>query len=287
MLMNKREYYLLMNPASGISGDMFCSAMASLIIRHETHAGMLHEWEEFLNLFGNSLPDPLDEIRINLKSVSKKGMQGENLSFVFKHNRKSFSFQGKSHGLLQRAMHMHRPYHKIRETFHLVSRENPEYENILSTAEKIYHRLAAVEARLHGQSIDNVELHEAGSEDSILDVLSAAWLFFRCGQPYVYSSEVNLAGSGTINFSHGEVALPVPAVTELLHGFPVHFTKLKQELTTPTGAAILRSLEAKPIAELNFPVITLTTGYGAGSRILEDRPNILRISLAEKYEKTE
>jgi uncharacterized protein (DUF111 family) len=61
----------------------------------------------------------------------------------------------------------------------------------------------------------------------------------------------------------------------LLEGVPVYGVDLKQELVTPTGAALVKEL-ASSFGTLP-PMTVEKIGYGAGTRDLPDRPNLLRI----------
>ena len=47
-------------------------------------------------------------------------------------------------------------------------------------------------------------------------------------------------GTGMVRSAHGVLPNPAPAVVELLRGIPSHGRDLNIELTTPTGAALLR-----------------------------------------------
>jgi uncharacterized protein (DUF111 family) len=51
------------------------------------------------------------------------------------------------------------------------------------------------------------------------------------------------------------------------------------ELVTPTGAALIRVLSEGPLTQ---PVIPRRDGYGAGTKELHGRPNVLRIILADE-----
>jgi uncharacterized protein (DUF111 family) len=58
----------------------------------------------------------------------------------------------------------------------------------------------------------------------------------------------------------------------------VRFEDGASELVTPTGAAIVAALaEAESVPEMRVQAV----GYGAGDRILPDRPNLLRIVLGD------
>src|SRR5262249_42677221 len=79
--------------------------------------------------------------------------------------------------------------------------------------------------------------------------------------------------------AHGVLPAPAPATLELLRGAPLHGVEAEGELVTPTGAAIVSTL-AEGYGPL--PAITLQRiGYGAGTRELHDRPNVVRILLGE------
>ena len=83
---------------------------------------------------------------------------------------------------------------------------------------------------------------------------------------------------GMISCAHGLLPLPAPAVCDILKDVPVYGVDLKQELVTPTGAAIV-----KTVAESFGPFPSMTfnrVGYGRGSHKLADgRPNLLRAVL--------
>jgi uncharacterized protein (DUF111 family) len=70
--------------------------------------------------------------------------------------------------------------------------------------------------------------------------------------------------------------LPPPAVCEILTDVPVHGTEIDQELVTPTGAALVKTLSTD---FGNFPAMRITNiGYGAGSKVLPgDIPNLFRL----------
>jgi hypothetical protein len=140
----------------------------------------------------------------------------------------------------------------------------------------IFERLARAEAKVHGTSTAQVHFHEIGGYDCIVDIVGAVIGFDMLGIERVISSPVNL-GSGTVEFSHGILPVPAPATTELLKGVPVYQPSEKTgELTTPTGAAILKDLAADfgPLPPMRITSI----GYGAG-HLETPWPNVLRLFL--------
>ena len=175
------------------------------------------------------------------------------------------------------------------------ARQLPEIEAIVmestlppaikDQAVAIFRRLGAVEATIHGTSLDQVHLHELGGIDTIVDVVGTLVGLEALGVDQVFSSPLPM-GRGFVQGAHGPIPLPAPATVELLaqrssqgKGVPVVGSDLEVELVTPTGAALLTSLAVDfgPI-----PAMTLeAVGYGAGGRDLTI-PNVLRLLLGEQ-----
>ncbi|MGQ0635685.1 MAG: nickel pincer cofactor biosynthesis protein LarC [Planctomycetaceae bacterium] len=145
-------------------------------------------------------------------------------------------------------------------------------------ARRIFTILAEAEARVHGASIDQIHFHEVGAIDSIVDVIAAAVGFDLLGAAEITASPVP-TGRGEVHIAHGRCALPAPGTAELLKGVPLVDVPVDAELTTPTGAAILRSVVGRfgPL-----PAMTIDrVGYGAGTRNFADRPNVVRLFVGE------
>jgi hypothetical protein len=138
----------------------------------------------------------------------------------------------------------------------------------------IFARLAEAEARVHGVAVEDVEFHEIGALDSIVDIVATAVGMVELGVDRLYVSTLPL-GSGTVASQHGELPVPAPATVELLKGFPVRIGDGEGELVTPTGAAIVSAF-ATP-GEVLPPIRVEAVGYGAGTRTLGDRANLLRL----------
>ena len=141
---------------------------------------------------------------------------------------------------------------------------------------QIFRRLAMAEAEVHGVDVDEVHFHEVGSLDAIVDVVGAVIGLRLLEIDTVYASPLH-CGTGVVNCAHGTIPVPVPAVVALCRDVPVIQTDVAAELVTPTGAAILTTLAAEfgPVPEF----VQRGVGYGAGSRDLEARPNVLRVRL--------
>ena len=169
--------------------------------------------------------------------------------------------------------HGHRPYRDIRALLAASALAPPVRERALA----IFARLAAAEAEAHAVDVEAVELHEVGALDAIVDVVGAALGITHLGVEAVYASVLPL-GSGLVSTAHGPLPVPGPAVLALARGRAVRLGDGAGELVTPTGAAIVAALaEVGPVPELAVRAV----GYGAGDRVLADRPNLLRIVLGD------
>jgi hypothetical protein len=144
----------------------------------------------------------------------------------------------------------------------------------------VFRRLAEAEAKVHGETVETVHLHDVGAVDAIVDVIGTVAGFRMLVVEELYASGLPLGGGG-VSGPHGTLPVPAPATLELL-------TRAKAtvragdgeigELVTPTGAAIVTTL-----AKFERPEMTLEqAGYGAGSRDTKGRPNVLRLWLGER-----
>ena len=150
-------------------------------------------------------------------------------------------------------------------------------EPVKATALSIFSLLAEAEAKVHGRPVDTVHFHEVGGVDSIIDIVGAAIALAALNITHLHCAPLPMP-RGWVQCAHGLLPLPAPAVCEVLQGVPTYGVELNQELVTPTGAAIVKTLAT------NFgpmPPMTITgVGYGAGSQELSNgQPNLLRLVL--------
>jgi uncharacterized protein (TIGR00299 family) protein len=138
----------------------------------------------------------------------------------------------------------------------------------------IFALLAEAEARVHGIPTTEVTFHEVGAQDSIADIVAAAWLIDALS-PAQWSVGPLPLGGGSVRTAHGVMPVPAPATTLLLDGFAMTDDAIAGERVTPTGAAILRYLQ--PVARPRSPGILRQTGIGFGTRHLPGTSNILRL----------
>ncbi|MDA8039268.1 MAG: nickel pincer cofactor biosynthesis protein LarC [Actinomycetota bacterium] len=151
-------------------------------------------------------------------------------------------------------------------------------ERVRDRALGAFSALATAEGRLHRKAPGEVQFHEVGGHDSIVDIVGSASALEVLGIDVVASSAV-ATGSGVIRSAHGLLPNPSPAVCELLGGIPVVGRDLTEELTTPTGAAILRAWSSSygRIPDMRVE----SSGFGAGLRQLDGVPNCTQVVTGE------
>lgn len=232
----------IIEPFSGISGDMTLGGLVAV--------GLDHEWLR-------SLPGRLglEGVDVRITPVSRSQIACTKVDF---------DIPPQPHG---------RHLKQIRAIVH--GSDAPAV--VKDRADAAFTALAEAEAEIHGTTVERVHLHEVGAVDAILDIVGTIWGLSELGVSRVYSSEVAL-GDGSVQTSHGLLPVPAPATLRLLEGLPVRPGPAGSgELVTPTGAVLLRVLSSGlPPAH-----VPRRSGFGAGTRDFADRPNALRITLAE------
>jgi pyridinium-3,5-bisthiocarboxylic acid mononucleotide nickel chelatase len=139
--------------------------------------------------------------------------------------------------------------------------------------------LISAEATIHGQNFDNVHLHEASSIDTLADLVGCATALqdLQLFDARVYSTKVAIGG-GLLSFSHGTISNPASAILEIFKNkrFVLVGGPAEDELTTPTGAAMLVNLVQGSVNY--YPSIAPEKiGYGAGIKKFEGFPNVVRV----------
>lgn len=177
--------------------------------------------------------------------------------------------------------HAHRRLADIFKLIDAADRLTPSQRQL---AKDIFTAIGIAEAKVHHSSLEQVHFHEVGAIDSIVDIVGAAIGFDLLNVESIVSSPIP-PGRGKVKIAHGVCPVPAPATAELLVGIPLVDVPVEYELTTPTGAAIL-----KTVVDEFGPLPALTTeriGYGAGTRDFPDRPNTLRVIVGSTRESSE
>jgi len=149
---------------------------------------------------------------------------------------------------------------------------------VAERAATIFRRLAEAEAAAHGTAIKEIHFHEVGAADAIVDIVCASVGVAQLGLERITCSPIP-TGSGTVSGAHGVLPVPAPATVNLLKGVPLAACDEPDELTTPTGAAILTTL-ANAYGPLP-PMRISSVGCGAGTREGHGRANLLRLIVGE------
>lgn len=145
-------------------------------------------------------------------------------------------------------------------------------------AHKVFENLGIAEARAHGIPLERVHFHEVGALDSIADILGVALGIDFLGLDRIECSPVSV-GSGSVKCDHGLMPVPTPATAFLLEGIPLGQSPGVGELTTPTGAALVKTLVHGfgPLPQMQISKI----GLGAGSKTFLSHPNMVRLFVGE------
>ncbi len=153
-------------------------------------------------------------------------------------------------------------------------------EKVKEKSKAVFNRLAVAEASVHNTTPEQINFHEVGAVDAIVDVVGTVLGLHMLGVRRVYASPLPM-GRGFIKCMHGIIPSPAPVTLEILQGVPIYGTGIEGELVTPTGAALISTL-----AEVftSLPELTVNKiGYGSG-KIVMGHPNLLRLILGEIHE---
>ena len=152
-------------------------------------------------------------------------------------------------------------------------------DRITQRAVATFNALAEVEGRLHRRPPSQVHFHEVGGIDAIIDVVGTCAALEVLDIDEVHASPV-ATGRGMVRSAHGLIPNPAPAVMGLLTGVPTYGIDIQVELTTPTGAALLA---ANAVSYGALPAMRIeSSGFGAGDKILDDRPNLTQVVIGTR-----
>jgi len=231
--------YIYFDASAGLSGDMILGALLDLGVSS--------------SLFKDKIAELRLPVDIQIKETKRASLRGLKVDVLVKNKK-------------------------------IISRKWPEIDNLIKKSSfsspvkkkalAIFKNLFKAEAKVHGNKFTESHLHESGADDAIVDVLGCCFLAEALNISEFYSSPLNIGG-GWVKTSHGVLPVPPPAVAELLKKIPVYSAWEKEELVTPTGAAIVSTVVKKFIS---FPEISYEKiGCGAGSKNFPNIPNILRV----------
>ena len=157
-------------------------------------------------------------------------------------------------------------------------------EGAKQLAVEAFSHLAEAEANIHGKTFDSVHFHEVGAIDAIADICVASAAFYELKIDSVISSPVAV-GSGTRKMAHGILPIPAPATSLLLKGIPIFAGPAKFELTTPTGAALIKTFCSNFTSDFDGEIKDIS--YGAGKKTFASHANVLKVMLLENESNTQ
>lgn len=149
---------------------------------------------------------------------------------------------------------------------------------VAARAIAVFTALAEAEGHIHQADPASVHFHEVGGIDAIVDVVGSCLALEALDIDRIVVAPVAV-GQGMTKSAHGIIPHPAPATVQLLEGIPVKGLDVTVELTTPTGAALVRALADGfgPMPEMTVA----SAGFGAGDNELEKHPNLLHVVVGE------
>jgi len=229
---------------SGVSGDMFLGALVDAGVPLESIT------EPLATL-------PFSGYEISAEKTTRAGLSATKVSVH-----------------LEKHEHPHRG---LREVLSIIDQGDlePEVENI---ARQAFRWLAEAEAEAHQSTPYEVHFHEVGAVDAICDVVGTAAGLAQLDLDVLMVSSIALGG-GQVEGSHGTLPVPAPATAILLEGMRTYGGPVDVELTTPTGAALVRTVAE---GQSSWPdMVVGSIGCGAGGREIDGHPNMLRLAAGE------
>jgi len=175
--------------------------------------------------------------------------------------------------------HLHRSFKDIKKLIEKVDMTDDAKALVL----KIFTIIANAEASVHGMNVEEVQFHEVGALDSIIDIIAAAVCYDTIIKKYDLKSTIIthvVDGTGTIRCRHGVIPVPVPAVVKIAEAekLPLSVTGRKGEFVTPTGAAFAAAVKTAEELPDTFHIIKTGTGAGKRDYVI---PGILRAMIIE------
>ncbi|MCL2008471.1 MAG: nickel pincer cofactor biosynthesis protein LarC [Treponema sp.] len=130
----------------------------------------------------------------------------------------------------------------------------------------VYALIAEAESQAHGRPVSQVHFHEVGNLDAIMDITGVCLLIEELAPRKIVVSPIHV-GSGFVRCSHGLLPVPAPATAYILQNVPSYGGRIRGELCTPTGAALLKYFahDFGPMPLLRVSKI----GYGMGKKDFE------------------
>ena len=226
----------------GAAGDMLTAALLEL----------LPDREAFLKeLNGLGIPG----VVYSSETVTRCGIRGTLVTVKVNGQEESENLSAHE----EKKHHHHSSLHRIEEIVGGLPVPEKVRRNILA----VYSLIAEAESHVHGVPVSEIHFHEVGTMDAVADVTAVCLLLDRLAPEQVVVSPVRV-GSGQVKCAHGILPVPAPATAYLLREVPIFAGDIREEMCTPTGAALLKHFAAKfsPLPLMRVAAI----GYGMGTK---------------------
>lgn len=257
----------------GAAGDMLTAALLELLPQPDT-------FMEELNSLG------IPHVTFEKEAVTKCGILGTHISVKIHgkeegYHHHSHEHEEHHHDPAQEHHHEHHYRHEhshntLHGIEHILSHMNVA-ENIKQDVMAVYGLIAEAESKAHGVPVNEIHFHEVGNLDAIADIAAVCMLMDRLAPDQVIVSPIHV-GSGQVRCAHGILPVPTPATAHILQGCPIYGGKIRGELCTPTGAALLKYFSDD---FATMPIMKVSAiGYGMGKKDFE-AANCVRAMLGE------
>lgn len=290
---------LYIEPFSGLAGDMLLSAFC----------GLADDYHEIMHLPEKlNLPDG----KVEIQTLNKNGIVCKHVHVIDLNEKEnghthshdhSHEDHDHSHGHTHEHTHSHEHSHSHTQEHtedHKHSHEGHSHghrhlsdinklidegditDGAKKIAREIFQIIGKSESKVHDIPLDKIHFHEVSAVDSIIDIVGCAVLLDKLKVTKTYADAVCL-GQGIVKTQHGMLPVPAPATTDILQGIPTYKGNEKGEKTTPTGAAVLKYLNA----DFNPPaMVTKKISYGPGMKDFTNA-NVVRVSLVEARDQSQ
>ena len=202
----------------GISGDMVFGALLGLL------NGGIPPFIKKINSVG------IARVQISCKTLIKNGVAGNKVYVKI-----DGIEEGCHYGHSKKRFHRHRKLQDVNKIINKLKISKTVKDNALA----VYQSIAQAESKAHNCKVSQIHFHETGQLDAIADIVGVCMLIEELNADKIIASPVNVGG-GFVKCAHGVLPVPAPAAAQLLKGVPIYSDEIKEELCTPTGAALLK-----------------------------------------------
>ena len=275
---------LYIDPFTGIAGDMFTGALLNLDIIPE---------DEFFNIL-NSLD--LEGCSASTEKTLKNGIRSNKFNVLTPAGIEGpgGEFSGKTKKFIPltkvasvspvKQHHNHDHDHRSLQEVLKIIKDSKLPDEVKDLSCKIFTELGKAEAYIHNKTLESVHFHEVGAADAIYDICAASLALIMLKIDKVICRPVAV-GAGTVKTAHGILPVPAPATARLLENIETMVGPAERELTTPTGAAILKTIVNEFSSNAKGKMIAC--GYGAGTLNFKTHANVLKVTLLDSEEENE